>query len=278
VLTRRPAAIETLGATTVLCVDKTGTLTENRMAVARLWSPDATDAAAEHGRVPPLVHYAVLASEPVPFDPMDRAFHSLAADHATSIAESGDRRHSYPLTPDQLSVAHVWQGDGDGSHDVAAKGAPEAIVALCGLDAGQRAIVEAEVARMAQDGLRVIAIAGGTLPQGPPWPDSQRGLPLRFIGLAGLADPIRPAVPAALAECYAAGIRTVMITGDYPGTARAIARSIGLAAADAVVTGDELDAMDDAALRDVVRRVNVFARVVPEQKLRLVQALKATAG
>ena len=181
------------------------------------------------------------------------------------------------MLPEQLSVAHVWNGEGDAHRDVAAKGAPEAIMALCALDETQRAAVEAEVARMAREGLRVLAIAGGALPRNAPMPASQRELSLRFIGLAGLADPIRPAVPAALAECYTAGIRVVMITGDYPGTAQAIARQIGLAAGERVVTGAELDAMDEHALRDIVRRVNVFARVVPEQKLKLVQALKANA-
>ena len=275
VLTRRPAAIETLGATTVLCVDKTGTLTENRMAVARLWALDKADESPHSASgLSPLVHYGVLASEPLPFDPMDQAFHRLAHDRMSSFAEARNRLHSYPLTPEQLSVAHIWDDDGDG-HDVAAKGAPEAIAALCALGDVQRTRVEAEVVRMANEGLRVLAIAGGTLPRGQPWPSSQRELPLRFVGLAGLADPIRPAVPAALGECYAAGIRTVMITGDYPGTATAIARQIGLTPCDVVVTGTQLKTMSDDELRDVVRRANVFARVVPEQKLKLVQALKA---
>jgi Ca2+-transporting ATPase len=128
---------------------------------------------------------------------------------------------------------------------------------------------------MASEGLRVLAIAGGTLPKSAPLPASQRELPLRFIGLAGLADPVRAAVPGALAECASAGIRVVMITGDYPGTALTIARQIGLAAGGHALTGAALDAMDEHALRDVVRRTNVFARVMPEQKLKLVQALKA---
>ena len=273
VLTRRPAAIETLGATTVLCVDKTGTLTENRMAVTRRWTLDAA-ADTLHGSsgLPLLVHYSVLASEPRPFDPMDQAFHRLTD---RPVFDASRRLHSYPLLPEQLSVAHVWNGTEGSHHDVAAKGAPEAIMNLCALSPTQRAAIEAEMTRMARDGLRVLAIAGGTLPRGGPLPDSQRALPLRFIGLAGLADPVRPAVPAALAECYTAGIRVVMITGDYSGTAQAIARQIGLTDGERVVTGAEIDALDERALRELVGRVTVFARVVPEQKLRLVQALKA---
>ena len=276
VLTRRPAAIETLGATTVLCVDKTGTLTENRMAVAEVWTPrDAVSGTMTSSGLAPLAHYAVLASEPVPFDPMDVALHRLAEPRPRAFADAADRLHSYPLTPAQLSVAHIWDGDDVDSHDVAAKGAPEAIMALCNLDSGERAAIEAEVARMAADGLRVLGIAGGSVPRETPWPSTQRGLRLRFVGLAGLADPIRASVPGALDECYAAGIRTVMITGDYPGTAAAIARRIGLRASGEVVSGDALQRMDDDELARAVARVNVFARVAPEQKLRLVQALKA---
>ena len=273
VLTRQPAAIEALGATTVLCVDKTGTLTENRMAVTHQWTfGAAANALHEVSRLPMLVHYGVLASEPMAFDPMDQAFHRLTD---RPVLEAAQRLHSYPLQPQQLSVAQVWNVEGQGDYEVAAKGAPEAIMQLGALDQAQRVAVEAEMTRMAREGLRVLAVAGGTLPRNAPMPATQRELALRFIGLVGLADPIRSAVPAALAECYSAGIRVVMITGDYPGTAEAIARNIGLIAGDRVVTGAQIETMDEHALRESVRFVNVFARVVPEQKLRLVQALKA---
>ena len=284
VLTRRAPAIETLGSTTVLCVDKTGTLTQNRMEVCRLWVPgkELDLRAAEDALLPELVELSVLASEREPFDPMEKAYHRLAQERAPEAVEklrAWTLAHSYPLSPAQLSVAHVWQPHGGDEHVVAAKGAPEAIAELCALDAAQRAAIHAQVVKMAGDGLRVLAVARGTLSQpresAYPWPSSQGELRLRFVGLTGLADPIRPTVPAALRECYTAGIRTVMITGDYPGTAAAIARQIGLANPDTVVTGPELDALSDAQLRERVGRVNVFARVIPEQKLRLVQAFKA---
>jgi Ca2+-transporting ATPase len=273
VLTRRPTAIETLGATTVLAVDKTGTLTENRMAVSELWTLDG-DGAAPHeaSGVPGVVHYGVLASEPMAFDPMDRAFHHRAGEHV--VPGAARRLHTYPLLPEQLSVAQVWEARGD-HHEVAAKGAPEAIMTLCDLDAAQRAAIKAETARMARAGLRVLAVAAGKLRKSQAMPASQRDLRLRFVGLAGLADPVRAAVPAALEECAAAGIRVVMITGDYPGTAVAIARQIGLPVGERVVTGAEIDAMDASALRDVAGKSNVFARIAPEQKLKLVQSLKA---
>jgi Ca2+-transporting ATPase len=285
VLTRRPSAIETLGAATVLCVDKTGTLTQNRMAVRRLWAPGKEiDVQDSVGTFPSeVIEVATLASEREPFDPMEKAYHRLAQEHAPTAVEKLDAwtlAHTYPLSHEQLSVAHVWQAQGTDGYVVAAKGAPEAIAEICALDAAQRAEIRAQVAKMAGQGLRVLAVASGTLSpvhggDRRAWPTSQRELRLRFLGLTGLADPIRPAVPAALKECYAAGIRTVMITGDYAGTAQAIARQIGLAHPEAVVTGPELDALTDAQLRERVAQVNIFARVVPEQKLRLVQAFKA---
>jgi Ca2+-transporting ATPase len=283
VLTRRAPAIETLGATTVLCVDKTGTLTQNRMAVRRLWaSGKAVDLqASDAALLPDLVEFSVLASEREPFDPMERAYHRLAQERAPDVIEKLGTltlAHSYPLSPEQLSVAYVWQAQ-DGSVQVAAKGAPEAIVQLCTLEPQEYAAIKAQVATMAADGLRVLAVASGTLPpaHGNParWPPNQSELRLQFLGLTGLADPVRATVPEALRDCYNAGIRTVMVTGDYAGTAEAIARQIGLAHSETVVTGPELDAMSDAQLRECADQVNIFARVVPEQKLRLVQALKA---
>jgi len=281
VLTRRAPAIETLGATTVLCVDKTGTLTQNRMAVRRLWVPgnEAETPSTDMALAAELLELSVLASERDPFDPMEKAYHQLARERTPDAIARLDARtlaHSYPLSPTQMSVAYVWD-EGD-SHLVAAKGAPEAIIRLCELGPGEREAIEAQAAAMAAEGLRVLAVARGALPPRDdtrPWPLSQHELKLRFVGLTGLADPIRPAVPAALRECYEAGIRVVMITGDYAGTAQAIARQIGLAQPENVVTGPALDTMDDHQLRDRVATSDIFARVVPEQKLRLVQALKA---
>jgi P-type Ca2+ transporter type 2C len=283
VLTRQPSAIETLGSTTVLCVDKTGTLTQNRMAVHTLWMPgnelgrqDSADAFPSE-----LIEMGLLASEREPFDPMEKAYHQLARDRAPAAVEKLNAwtlAHTYPLSPEQLSVSHVWQAQGTEGYVVAAKGAPEAIAELCALNSAQRTEIRTQVAKMAGEGLRVLAVARGALSLAhghPAWPTSQRELRLHFVGLTGLADPIRSTVPAALSECYAAGIRAVMITGDYAGTAQAIARQIGLARPETAVTGPELDTMTDAQLRERAAEVNVFARVVPEQKLRLVQALKA---
>jgi len=280
VLTRRMPAIEALGAATVLCVDKTGTLTMNHMTVRRLFCDGHTHDMPAGASPPPesfheLVEYSILASESDPFDPMEKAFHELGA-----RALDGDRLHAgwelareYPLSPTLLVHAHGWRPPGQQHFVVAAKGAPEAVAGLCALSPAERTALDAEVAHMADDGLRVLAVARADFAGGE-WPSSVRGFRFTLLGLIGLADPVRPTVAAALAECYGAGIRVVMITGDYPGTARAIARQIGLAGGD-IITGAELDAMSDEDLRRRIGDITIFARVVPEQKLRLVNAFKA---
>ncbi len=279
VLTRRPPAVQTLGSATVLCVDKTGTLTENRMAVARLWvggEAFAVNASSLPERFHALAATAVLASQADPFDPMEIAFKDLARDHLPRDPHAGLRlEREYPLGRDFLAVTRLWRAAGEETRLVAIKGAPEAVLGHCALDGRERAAAMAEVGAMADAGLRVLAVARAQAPAGA-LPEGAGAFRAAFLGLVGLADPVRAGVPAAVAECHRAGIRVVMVTGDYPGTARAIAREIGLEPADVVTTGAELEAMDDEALRRRVGACAVFARVVPEQKLRLVQALKAS--
>src|SRR5574340_1572599 len=281
VLTRRVPAIETLGSATVLCVDKTGTLTENRMAVSRLFAGGEScrldDRAPLPERFHALVEFSILASEVEPFDPMEKAFHRLGSRylaHSEHLHADWVLVHEYSLTPQLLSMSHVWKAARRDEYVVAAKGAPEAIADLCYFDAVQLQQLAQEVADMAGEGLRVMGVARAVF-QGARWPDRQHDFEFEFLGLAGLADPVRPAVPAAIRECHSAGIRVVMITGDYPGTAAAIARRAGLAAEGGIVTGDELAGLGDAELRARIREANIFARVAPEQKLRLVQAFKA---
>jgi Ca2+-transporting ATPase len=283
VLTRRSATIETLGAATVLCSDKTGTLTVNRMSIAELF------AAGEAFRVDPgadcqiprkflsLIEYGVLASEAHPFDPMERAFHDLGQKGLTSsgrLHEDWSLAQEYALTPQLLAVTHVWKLAEQEGYAVAAKGAPEAIARLCRLDGDALKEILRNVDEMAARGMRVLGVAKALSP-GPPWPDSPAAFRFDFIGLVGLADPLRTGVPEAVNECRDAGIRVVMVTGDYPATAEAIARQAGLDAAGGVITGDGLAQMSDPELRECVKPVRVFARTLPEQKLRLVNAFKA---
>ncbi|MBR0712864.1 cation-translocating P-type ATPase [Bradyrhizobium liaoningense] len=284
VLTRRAASIETLGSATVLCTDKTGTLTENRMTIAELRTPDGAalrSADAASGGIAAaftdIAVHGVLASAAEPFDPMEKAFHAFARempDARDRLPDSSWRLvRGYGLRPDVLAMTQVWQRPDAAELVVASKGAPEAIARLCRLSEPQIAALRRTVDAMAASGLRVLGVAGASHENGP-LPDEQTGFSFRFLGLVGLADPLRHSVPAAIADCRSAGIRVVMITGDYPATAQAIAQAAGLDMSG-VLTGDELRKLDDAALADAVKTVNIFARIVPEQKLRIVQALKA---
>jgi len=280
VLTRRMPAIETLGSATVLCVDKTGTLTENRMAVAEFAVAGHHHDAAR-GALPasmrPVAHYAALACERNPFDPMERAIVGYAEKHDAETVRM--RSHwrlvkEYDLTRDLLVVTHCWQRPEGGEFVVAAKGAPEAIAKLCKADAAQQTSVLEQTAQIASRGRRVLGVAEARF-HGGEFPAYPTGFTFKFLGLIALADPVRATVPQAVRECYDAGIRVVMITGDYPGTAQSIADEIGLKSPGGVVTGAQLELMGAAQLRARVAEVSIFARVVPEQKLALVEALKA---
>ncbi len=283
VLTRRMPAVETLGAATVLCVDKTGTLTQNRMSLRELATPAHSLDLAGRPAIPEDLHdlleHAILASKLDPFDPMERAVH--AAGDAFLRGTDTEHRHpdwslarEYPLDPDLPAVTHAWRTGSDDTVVIASKGAPEAIADLCRLGESERAALSEQAVRLASRGLRVLGVARGT-GQVSSLPEEHRSLSLELLGLLGFEDPLRPTVPAAVAECRAAGIRVVMITGDYPATAQSIARQAGLENCDTVLTGRELASMSDDELARRIRTVQVFARAVPEQKLRLVNALKA---
>jgi Ca2+-transporting ATPase len=280
VLTRSMPAIEALGAATVLAVDKTGTLTENRMAVAVLddglrrialgEARVAVDAAYRD-----LLGAAIAACEIEAFDPMERAIVAATEHHVPDAARLAGMTlaHEYELTPQLLAVTHVWRRETDGTYRVAVKGAPEAVIGLCGGDEGVAARVLQRATELADQGLRVLAVAEGDHAGGP-MPASPHGFRLELRGLLGLADPVRASVPAALEECRRAGIRVLMVTGDHSATARSVARTAGLDISAGILTGAEVAALDDAALARACRAVNVYARASPETKLRLVRSLR----
>ena len=281
-LTRRIPAIETLGATTVLCVDKTGTLTLNQMSVAMLAAdgrylgltalPSVVLPDEDHT----LVEFAILASQQEPLDPIDRALKDLGNRHLAQtehIHDDWSLVQEYPLSPQLLALSRVWRSPDGLDYIIAAKGAPEAIADLCHFDEDRSRALGASIARLADRGLRVLGVARSRFRAGE-LPPEQHDFHFEFLGLVGFEDPVRPRVPEAIAECRAAGIRVVMITGDYPATAAHVARRAGFAAS-AIMTGPQIDAVDDATLRQRIATIDVFARVVPEQKLRLVNALKA---
>lgn len=276
VLVRRAAVIETLGAATFLCVDKTGTLTENRMVLTTVWrdgeAQDLRDSGGISGAAMKPIRTALLASAVRPVDPMDKAVNEVRAQPPTELDGAGPPLRTYPLRPELLAFIQVW-ADPQGGVLYAAKGAPEAILRLCRMEDDQRAAMDSVVAGLAGGGLRVLGVASAR----DTWDSATapEDLAFTFEGLIGFADPVRPDVPQAVAEAKRAGITVAMITGDYPATALEIARQAGIDTSAGVLTGKEVAALDPEGLRERVRRIRVFARIMPEQKLALVEALKA---
>lgn len=284
VLTREIPAVEALGSATVLCVDKTGTITQNRMSVSELFVGDS-DACVSCLNLPqmlsenlhPLVEYGMLASQRDPFDPMEIAIKNFGEHYLKNTEhwhESWQLVHQYPLSKKLLTISQVWQSTKGRHYVIAAKGAPENIFDLCHLDSSKISMLQMQVDVMAEKGLRVIGVAKATFAE-KILPDGQHDFNFEFVGLIGLEDPVRSNVFESVKSCYQAGIRVIMITGDYLITAKQIALQIGLQDGHRAITGLELAKMDDAELELKIKDINIFARILPEQKLRIVNALKA---
>ncbi|HEY5920281.1 MAG TPA: cation-translocating P-type ATPase [Kofleriaceae bacterium] len=281
VLARRAAVIETLGAVTVLCVDKTGTLTQNRMAIRRVVTEDSRhDIGLDDRELPESAHdpieYGLLACPQQPADPMDKAFGTLAARTLakTEHVHPGWRWvREYPLSPGLLAVTHVWRDEAGARTVVATKGAPEAIIDLCHLDEAQASAWRARVDTMAREGLRVLGVARARVATSE-MPTDPHDFAFELVGMVGLADPLRAETKDTISLCRDAGVRIIMITGDHPVTAKAIAHAAGLRS-DEVLTGAELEALDERALTTATERVEVIARAAPAHKLRIIQALRA---
>ena len=283
VLTRRMPAIESIGAATLLAVDKTGTLTENRMQVALLEPTEGGSCDLRHSdsgledAAATVLATALAASERKPFDPMELAIHEAATLRIPERAarlQTMELTREYDLTPELLAVTHVWQTAAQ-QIEIAVKGAPETVFDLCRLDVHSRARLLQRVTAYAAEGLRVLAVARGSGDSLAPLPESPRDFSLQLLGLICLADPLRRNVPAALAECARAGVRVVMITGDHAGTAVAIATQAGFDTSGGVLLGADLETLGDEDLQQRIKTVNIYARTKPEHKLRLVQMFKA---
>lgn len=282
VLTRNLAAIENLGSVTALCVDKTGTLTQNRMAVRRIGDAsgffDVTP--TDKHDVPEDFHevleYGALASHQNPFDPMERAIQEAL------VRKLGGTEHvhtdwklieEYPLSDELLAMSCVWEHRKGEGFVIASKGAPEAVIDLCHLEVPRAEEIRRQAEAMAADGLRVLGVAKASFPS-MTLPPHQHEFDFAFLGLVGLEDPLRPEVAKAVDTCRGAGLRVLMITGDYPRTAMKIAQEAGLDVAGGALTGSDLQSLSEPELRERLKTVNIFARTVPEQKLRIVNALK----
>ena len=266
VLVRRAAAIEALGGATLLCVDKTGTLTENRMAVVRLWTPDASgepSAADQEPALRALLQTASRASGAQSLDPMDAALSRLSP-----IADERPET-VWPMRADRLAFVQSWRTEA--GFWTAAKGSPEAILTLCRIEPSRRAALLQTLERMASEGLRVLAVAESRHVEPVAQPET---LTLDFLGFVGFLDPVAPGVREALAAARSAGVKVAMVTGDYPATARAVAAQAGLDAEGGHLTGEALETLTAEALSERVADVRIFARVRPEQKLALVRAFQ----
>lgn len=281
VLTRKPAAIETLSAVTVLCADKTGTLTQNKMSIERLFSnghffdPNLKDHDLPE-EFHSLIEYAILASQRNPFDPMERAilnFGDLKLSETEHIHKDWRMEKEYPLSNELLAISHVFRHPTEDAFVIATKGSPEAIADLCHFSPSQKKYLDEQVSSMASNSLRVLGVARAMF-SSTHLPENQHDFDFELIGLIGLQDPLRETIGKDLAECFAAGIRVIMITGDYPATAQHIAKSMGLKNPDECITGSMLQSMSEKALSEKIKTVNIFARVNPEQKLSIVNTLK----
>ncbi|MFH1387645.1 MAG: cation-translocating P-type ATPase [bacterium] len=268
VLTRKAQAIETLGAATVLCVDKTGTLTLNALKL------DGLTASEENHD---LLEYGILASQNDPFDPIEKEIKRLGELYLSGtehIHKNWQLVREYQLSKELLAISHVWESPDSLHYIIAAKGAPEAIAGLCHFSEAKKEELTQKIEKMAAQGLRVLGVAKASFDKSP-LPNEQHDFVFEFVGLLGFVDPVRPTVPGAIKEAYGAGIRVIMITGDYPSTAQFIARQIGLNDPENYITGPELEKLSAEELRNKIRTTNIFARVVPEQKLAIISALKA---
>lgn len=290
VLTRNMSAVETLGSASVLCIDKTGTLTQNKMQVEKTFILTKNSknlftgnffTVKETGNLQKadspltnLAEFGYLSSKKQTFDPMDVAVKELSAKILNSerLEQNYKFIREYPLSHKLMAMANVWKNE-DGSIIISAKGAPETIAELCHFTKEQTENLISAVKSMALENLRILGVAKAKY-DNDSLPQKMHDFNFEFLGLLGLADPIRASVPSAIAECYRAGIKIIMITGDYPETAKNIAKQIGLKNPEETITGEEFDMISDNKLLERLKNVNVFSRMVPTQKLRIVEALK----
>lgn len=265
-LVRNLPSVETLGSVSVLCVDKTGTITMNQMTVQETWTLNGD----EHT----LIETMGLGCETDAYDPMEKAMLAHCDSHGISKEHlfNGELISEYAFTNELKMMGHVWRKNG--KILIAAKGSPERILTICNMTEKDREIAGHKIIEMSKEGLRVIAVANATLTSENEIPSSITECSLNFCGLIGLADPPRESIKSDIAVCRKAGIRVVMITGDNGITASSIAKKIGMEHSDNIITGDMLNEMSDNELREAVKDVSIFSRVVPEHKMRIVKAFK----
>ena len=279
VLTRKMAAIETLGSITVLCSDKTGTITENKMKLSEIFYQGESYKIAQEPlpeKFHHLIEFAILASKENSFDPLEKALMNMIS---TNLVDSEHLHQDwkliqeYPLSQDLSAMSRAWTSEDKNAFSFYSKGSPEAVFDLCHLNTDEVKELTAVATDLASRGLRVLGVAKSksTLEYTP---DQQHDIDFEFCGLLGFFDPIRPGVKEAVADCYSAGIKIIMITGDYHITAQNIATEIGLKNPDKFITGNDLAKLSDQELQGRIKDISIFSRVIPEQKLRIINALR----
>lgn len=278
IVVKQMKTVETLGSATVICTDKTGTITENRMSLAKLYvfesesiisAEDVEDVKAMY-----LITNAMWASEPIPFDPMEVALHQTYG-RMTAADERRDFRmiHEYPLGGKPPMMTHVFS-NGKDKRIIAAKGAPEALINVSSLSESEKVQIESAMSTLAESGYRVLGVGVSDWEQDE-YPDQQQDLPFKFLGLLAFYDPPKRNIEKVFENFYAAGIQVKIVTGDNAATTAAIAKQIGFAGADKCLTGDELMLLSDQELQNQVMTTNLFTRMFPEAKLRIINALKS---
>jgi Ca2+-transporting ATPase len=277
VLTRKPSAIETLGSATVLCSDKTGTITQNKMEITSLFTHShlfqKVDFQKNRLQLQELLKIAFYASQKNTVDPMEKAIETCYQTYSENEVTQCELLKEYPLSKNLFAMTRALKLSNNKVF-ICCKGSPEAVFSLCKLNLSDQTLYLAEVNKLAQKGQRVLAVAKANCDD-KLMPDTQDKFKFEFVGLLGFEDPIRPGVPEAITECKNAGIKVIMITGDFPATAKSIALQAGMHVNDSILTGAELLKMSDAQLIEKIKTVNIFARIVPEQKLQIIKALKA---
>lgn len=263
-LVRNLPSVETLGAVSVLCVDKTGTITLNNMTVTQAYAVSSEEL---------LIETMGLACETEAYDPMEKAMLKYCEANGFSKQHlfGGNLLSEYSFSNELKMMGHVWHHDGQ--NIIACKGSCEGVLELCNLDTKQKKEIDNKILQMSNDGLRVIAVAYCVVSEDN-IPQELSECNLTLCGLIGLSDPPRESVKSDIASCIRAGIRVVMITGDNGTTASSIARQIGMKDYTNVITGLEIEQMTDEQLQEKVKTVSIFSRVIPQHKMRIVKAFK----
>ncbi|WP_375584217.1 cation-translocating P-type ATPase [Cyclobacterium xiamenense] len=278
IVVKQMKTVETLGSATVLCTDKTGTITENKMSLARLFVPSGQKISNPEDDLTAgerqLITVAMWASEPIPFDPMEVALHDTYIKlNKEDARQDFKMAHEYPLDGEPPMMTHIFE-NGKGKRIVAAKGAPEALMNVCHLTKEERQQIEQAIQTITSEGYRVLGVGESDF-EGSSFPETQQEIPFTFKGIVAFYDPPKKNINKVLEDFYEAGIAVKIITGDNASTTTAIARQIAFKGYEQSVSGDELMKLSDDELKEKVVQTNIFTRMFPEAKLRIITALKA---